>query len=292
MTATPAQAGAGSLRCRPCRVEDAPAIVDLLHRGFPERPLAYWERGMARLCRHAAALGAASFGQALEAGGRVVGVLLLIPSRDAVAGGARCNVSSWYVDPDFRSFAAMLLSRGGRERDVTFFNISPAVHTRPIIEAQGFQRYGTGRFWALPWLARPRRAGVTRLATPAAVAARFAGDEGALLADHLAWGCLVLAADTPSGPEPFVFLPRLTKGVVPSVQLVFCRDVLRFVELAGPVGRWLLRHGYPVAAIDSDGPIPGLPGRFAGDDLPKYFKGPVRPRVGDLSYSELLVFGP
>lgn len=282
---------AASMRCRPCRPADAPATVDLLCGGFPERDRAYWTRALDRLSRRAAAAGADALGQVFEAEGRVVGVLLMIPSRDAATGRARRNVSSWYAEPAYRAYAPMLLSRSARDPEAVFFNISPATHTRPIIEAQGFQRYGTGRFWALPWLAHPRRAAVTRLADAAAVASRFAGVEGALLADHLAWGCLAVAVDAGAGPEPFVFLPRLTKGAVPSAQLVYCRDITRFVGLAGPLGRWLLRRGCALVAVDADGRVPGLPGVFARDGTPKYFKGPAAPRVGDLSYTELVMFG-
>ncbi len=286
------QAAATPMRCRPCLPADAAAAVDLLCEGFPDRDRAYWTRALDRLVRHANGIGAASFGQVFEVGARVVGVLLTIPSRDALTGRARRNVSSWYVEPAFRGYAPMLLSRTERAPEAVFFNISPATHTRPIIEAQGFVRYGTGRFWALPWLARPRRARMTRLATPEAVAARFGGAEAALLADHLAWGCLAAAVEAGGEAEPFVFLPRLTKGVVPSAQLVYCRDVGRFTALAGPLGRWLLRRGFAAVAVDADGRVPGLAGVFAPDEVPKYFKGPVVPRLGDLSYTELVMFGP
>jgi hypothetical protein len=44
--------------------------------------------------------------------------------------------------------------------------------------------------------------------------------------------------------------------------------------------------------IDSNGPIPGLVGKYVGDKLPKYFKGPDRPGFGDLAYTEAVMFGP
>jgi hypothetical protein len=41
-----------------------------------------------------------------------------------------------------------------RHRNVTFVNVSPAPHTRPIVEAQGFARYSDGQFVAVPAFAR------------------------------------------------------------------------------------------------------------------------------------------
>ena len=49
---------------------------------------------------------------------------------------------------------------------------------------------------------------------------------------------------------------------------------------------------WPTAVlIDANGPIPGLIGWFSRGRMPKYFKGPQRPRLGDLAYSEYAVLG-
>ena len=292
MTATDTTAPPPRILCRAATAADGAGIVDLLGAGFPDRPRAYWEQGIDRLGRHAARMPVPTLGQVIEADGRFVGVLLMIHADDAAGQGGRCNVSSWYVDPAFRGYAALLLTRGSRDRSRTYYNISPATHTRPIIEAQGFRRYGSGRFWSAPWMGRPHRIRVERLTAGEVEARGLPEAERALVADHLDWGCIAVSADAGAGPEPFVFLPRLTKGVVPSAQLVYCRDVARFVAAAGPIGRWLLRRGYPSVAIDADGPVPGLVGLFVTDEVPKYFKGPAAPRLGDMSYSELVMFGP
>ena len=76
-------------------------------------------------------------------------------------GSPRCNLSSWYVDPAFRTYAPMLVSQALRHKEVTYTNVSAAPHTWPIIEAQGFRRYSNGIFVALPALSfsaarRPR----------------------------------------------------------------------------------------------------------------------------------------
>jgi hypothetical protein len=88
-----------------------------------------------------------------------------------------------------------------------------------------------------------------------------------------------------------VFRPRLVRGFIPCAQLIYCRDVSNLVRFAGPVGRALARHGRPLMLIDANGPIPGLFGWFSRGRMPKYFKGPQRPRLGDLAYTEYAVLG-
>jgi hypothetical protein len=82
---------------------------------------------------------------------------------------------------------------------------------------------------------------------------------------------------------------------VPYARLIYCRDPGEFLRFAGPLGRFLLRHGIPLVAISANEPIHGIFkylifGKYL-ERWPKYFKGPDRPRVGDLAYSEVALFG-
>jgi hypothetical protein len=63
------------------------------------------------------------------------------------------------------------------------------------------------------------------------------------------------------------------------------------IELAGPVMRALASRGSPLALCDVDQTAKPAIGRVFPRGI-RYFKGPAPPRVGDLSYSELAVFGP
>jgi hypothetical protein len=37
--------------------------------------------------------------------------------------------------------------------------------------------------------------------------------------------------------------------------------------------------------------MPGLVGLYRGGSMPRYFKGPQKPRLGDLAYTEYAVLG-
>jgi hypothetical protein len=81
------------------------------------------------------------------------------------------------------------------------------------------------------------------------------------------------------------------KGVIPCTQLIYCRNIEDFIRFVRPIGRYLARRGRPVVIIDSNGPIPGLVGKYFDGKVPKYFKGPERPSFGDLAYTEAVMFG-
>lgn len=285
------QLPAAKTRFRDICKEDASALADLLAKAFPVRSRAYWEHSLAVLGARDVPEGCPRFGYAIESDGRIVGILLVICARlDEPQAGVRCNFSSWYVEPDFRGHAALLVAYVmKRLSGATFTNISSERHTRPIIEAQGFVRYSDGTFIAAPLLSR--RGHRARVQTWSSVEAeKLPPHERRLLADHSGYGCLSLVVTREGRATPLVFRRLRLKGV-PVAQLVWCRDIADMAPLAGAVGRFLARNGMALIAIDSNGPIPGLPGRYFADRAPKYYRGPARPRSGDLSYSELALFG-
>jgi hypothetical protein len=54
----------------------------------------------------------------------------------------------------------------------------------------------------------------------------------------------------------------------------------------------LLRLGKISVAVDANGPIPGLVGIYTERRGRKYFKGPHRPQLADLTDTELVLYGP
>ena len=263
-------------------------MADLLTRGFPARPRKYWTTALGRLEARVAPDGCPRFGYLLEADGRVVGALLLIFSeRD---GQVRCNLSSWYVVPEHRGHAAVMAALATKLKHVTYLNTSPAPHTWPILQAQGYVRYSAGQFLALPALGsgRGRARRLTRGERDRML------PEYELLRAHAEAGCEVLVCDTAAGAQPFVFLRRrIARGAARRHATGLCAQHRQ------------LRRQRPSAR-----PLPGDARRAAGDLRrrrrrspacraccfkergPRFFKGPERPRQNDLAFTEMVVFGP
>lgn len=282
---------AARVSCRQIAAADLPAVTDLLHAGFPRRPRSYWAEGMQRLSDRAVPEGYPRYGYLLQSAGEVVGVLLLIFSaQDDVALTCRGNVSSWYVRPEFRAYAPLLVLRGIRHNAATYLNVSPAPETLPIIAAQGFRPFSKGVFAALPLLARGGGAPVRLDARWDAATIR--GPDLRLLNDHAAFGCIGLWCETARGGQPLIVRRRRIKpGGIPCAQLIYCRSLEDLEAMAAQVGRFLLLRGMPLLLVTTDHPLRGVPGRLFSERLPMYFKGTEPPRPGDLSYTEAAIFG-
>jgi hypothetical protein len=285
------------IRCR--RIEDADAdhVIDLLTRGFaPRRPRRFWEHVISCLATRAVPADAPRYGYLLENDGAAVGAILQIFSTSQPGGAAtattRCNVSSWYVDPAFRSYAPLLVSQALKRKGVTYLNISSIPHTRPIVEAQGYLRFSNGVFVALPCLSRAADVPARIIAADAQAPQQpFEEYERDLLRDHADYGCMSLWCETPGRAYPFVFRERRVRGLVACAQLIYCSEIADFVRFARPLGLYLARRGRPLVILDANGPARGLIGKYFDQTMPKYFKGPTPPRLGDLAYTEAALFG-
>ncbi|HZE55627.1 MAG TPA: acyl-CoA acyltransferase [Bradyrhizobium sp.] len=284
-------------RFREIQDSDLDAIGDLLTRGFVHRSRDYWMRGLHRQGTRSLPPDVPRYGYMLEHQGAPVGCLLLIYSRKIIDGEAAicCNVSSWYVDPEFRNYAALFASMTQKRKDVTYSNVTPAVTTWPILDAQGFVPYCRGLYFSVPILSRGGRGvAVEAVTQDTAFMAGLPDADLALLKRHAEYGCLSLVCRTADGALPFIFFSlRKRRRIipVPAMQLGYCRSIDDYVKCAGAIGRHLLRRGKPIVIVDANGAMMGLPGVYTEVRGRKYFKGPQQPRLGDLADTELAIYG-
>ena len=237
---------------REIQESDLEAVADLLTRGFVHRSREYWMLGLRRQAARSLPQAAPRYGYLMENDGTPVGCLLLIYSTKTIDGEATicCNVSSWYVDPEFRNYAALFASMTQKRKDVTYFNVTPALPTWPILEAQGFQVYCRGLCFSLPALSSNGRDMRIEAVTPdTASIAGLSDDELTMLKRHAGYGCLSLVCRTAEEAIPFIFFPlRKRRGIIPlpALQLGFCREIADYVRCAGAIGRYLLWRGKPI----------------------------------------------
>lgn len=274
---------AGRVRCRQITPADLGALADLLARGFPHSSRQYWTDGFARWQDVPTVEGLPRHGYVLDSEQGPVGVLLLISSLR----GERifANLSSWYVEPAWRAHSSLLVQVATRLKHVTYLNASPAPHTWRTLQAQGFQPYNFGRSAVF---ALPGRGIVSETIT---------GDlpEARLLADHRAWGWTVLTVEKDGIVSPFVFKarklerPAIGRHRATMMDLMFCRSMDDFRGCAPALARHFLPKG--VLGFLVDGDAEGMLSHYVEGKEPRYFKGPQRPQLGDLAYTEKVVFG-
>jgi len=279
-----------AVRLRQIKEADLPAVAELLSEGFPTRSRTYWLRGLHRMAVRPRSEQHPTYGYLLESGGLPVGAILLLFSDVLSASGVivRCNVSSWYVRPEFRIFASLLITSTTKDKDVTYFNISAVPHTWSTVEAQGFSVYCKGQMYAFAFLRRPVKSVQIEVFDPATTSLDVTDRE--ILNQHAAVGCLSIVVHCKGECYPFVFQKHYVKGLVPIYRLTYCRDVNEFMRFAGNLGRFLLSRGSVWIQLDANGSLPGLIGWYTQKRGRKYAKGPHTPRLGDLSFTETAFF--
>ncbi len=281
------------LRFREITKSDIVIVAALLAGSFPRHSREFWHRGLTLLGTREVLPLLPAYGYLLEADNGVVGAILMINSEMQKDGAItpRCNLSSWCVRPEFRPYASLLASQALKHKEVTYLNVSPAPQTWPIIEAQGFSRYCDGSFISIPLLSglvsRDKIDVLDACQRPAGVDQR----EEKMLLEHARYGCISLWCMTEEDAYPFIFRPRMVRRVFRGMQLIYCRDAGHFVRFAKQIGRYLALRGSFFVAIDANEPIAGLVGKFRRSAMPRYFKGPQRPRLGDLAYTEYALLG-
>lgn len=284
------------VECRPIREDDWEGVIDCLRRGFPTRSRDYWARALARQSRRPAVDDLPRYGIALAKAGQVVGVLLSLYTRYQGEGGdeIRCNLSSWSVDTEFRPYATKMIAMVLKRKDVTYVNISPAPSTVKLNKAFGFRLFSLGQFAFLPALNPVQGAWrVLEAGSDIAEMAMLSDAERYMLMEHAELGCLTLICIRDGVAFPLVLMRRrIMHGLVPCFQIVYCRSVAELSQCAGAMGRFLLRRGGLLCDVDATGPVAGLVGHYFANKGQKYFKGPKPPSLGDLTFTELVVFGP
>jgi hypothetical protein len=272
---------------------DLHSVAGLLGKGlgYDSR---YFSDVLTRLIKHPTPKGFPKYGYLLEHNGALVGAIILIFTKvqSRSSSTIRCHVTSWYVQSPYRAYAALFYLRALSHKNVLYLNISALAVARPIVEIQGFSKYSHGQFFAVPMLQPASKATDCKIIGASSVPdVPFKAYERDLLLDHAEYGCISLWCVTSEQAYPFVFRTHITRKILPTVQLIYCREIGDFVKFARPLGLFLARRGKFVVRIDSNGPIPGLIGKYFDGVMPRWYKGPTQPNLGDLAYTQFAMRG-
>ncbi|HEX2135111.1 MAG TPA: hypothetical protein VHG30_04290 [Microvirga sp.] len=91
-------------------------------------------------------------GYVLVIGDEIVGFFGAVYSRRVIRGRVElfCNLTSWFVRPEYRGGGALLLLALLRRKGCTFTNFSPSPEVYPLMERTGFEVLETQTVWLPP----------------------------------------------------------------------------------------------------------------------------------------------
>ena len=267
------------VRCRQIAQSDLDGLAGFLAHGFPRTNHGDWITGFARIAALPPVEGMPHFGYVLESESGIVGVLLVISSQRS-DGRIIGNLSSWYVEPNWRTHSTLLVAMATKQKHVIYLNASHSPHTWRTLQAQGFHPFNFGRSAVFPALAFG--GGRVSESVPDDHAERD------LLLAHRALGCISLVCEKDGIVSPFVFKPkRLDRPPIAMMELIYCRSTQDFARCGAALGRHFLKQG--ILGVILDGKIAGFPAHYVMGKEPRYYKGPEAPALNDLAFSELVI---
>jgi hypothetical protein len=280
---------------KPLLEDDFPTAAALLAEGFPVRTRAFWEGGLQRLKRHAgnAACGV-PLGQLLVSDGQAVGIALTPASPRLRSDGRRYNLinfSSWYIRPEHRWRAPLMLRGLVRDPEATYIDLTPTPQVEKMLVASGFSLVNAGSCIApLPLQAAlPGRGARLRELAATDTLSQTAPPMEMLLA-HRELGCVPLVMEHEGGSTLFVYRPRPLRGL-PAARLKYIGSHARLVRHLPVLARHLLARGLLWLTWDArDGHAAGL-GTLRRDSGKWYAKGEITADCTDFIGSELCILG-
>jgi hypothetical protein len=267
--------------------------LDLLARGFKRGSHQFWEKAVERIARYNRYGSLPGIGHLLAVKGKRAGVLLTINGEARLADDRRCrvtNLSSWYVDPEHRRLAPLMLREAIRDPDTVFTDLTPSAEVVRMLPLLGFKPLNTGiAAIALPVAAVRRTAGA-RVGDLESVPAGILEPETRTLMERNAeFGAIAAVLTGGDRHKPLLFASRTLRRL-PAAQLIYCEDNAALMNEIGAIARFLLRRRKLVLIVDI--PVgqraPGT--HFPGRGL-KFAKGGCFVNRTDYGGSELLLVG-
>jgi len=270
---------------------DLPAVITLMCESFPRRDRAYFEAGLRRLAAREIPEGCETYGYLIDDDGPK-GAVLAISSWHGPPDARQLfvNISTWCVAPSHRGeMARELYRRAGARDDAVNTNLSAALHTLKTLDRFNFRPWTTGQFAGFAF--RSRRSRAAALTPEQALARGMPEHQFRKLDDHRKLGCLTVCLEANGRIVPLVLLRRQIQRIVPAAQLIYCEDVAWLLDHGGALMWWLRLRGRTGLILDSNGPPPGMLGRFYPGKAGKYIRGQDPAIDVDHTYSEMVYLG-
>lgn len=238
--------------------------IRLLSEGMPRVTEDKWRANLDRISAYGgnSAIGIPA-GILLMVDGNCEGVMLTLADTRTEPSGERrtiVNLSSWYITPEQRWRAPLMMRRIMRLPASVITDLTPTASVQQMLVALGFQQLNAGEsLVALPLSAVSGRQPSTVHDLGKGARVIVDPELHRLMEKHLAFGCIGAALETKGGIVPLLFRSQSVKGL-PVARLIYCEDNDALITHLGAVSRFLLgkrqlllRFDVPLAK-----PVPGI----------------------------------
>lgn len=281
-------AGEGLLKLRPVEQADDADALDLLVRGFPRRARDVWLNGLTRAAALQVRDPAWPLGFVMERSGVPCGVMLTLATRRPAQSLPTVNLCAWYVEPEARAVAPMMLMKVLAYADAVFTDLTPSVEVNAILPRLGFERWCEGGMAVLTPLAALRQS-AAQVRAPEAPGLSLTDDHRRLLGDHDALGCLTTVLSIEGRDYPLVFANRQVRGL-PTAHLVYAEDRGLVLSHLGALARNLIARGVMMITVDIYEAERVSASFFKPYQQSRQYRGNNLSNSADYAYSEFILF--
>ena len=206
---------------RPARAADIERLCVFLHRGFGARIPVAWRP----LFDYRWLDEKPNLGFMLVTGGEIRGFIGMLYARRLFQGKAAlvCNLSSFYVHPDYRGWSFALLAHALRDETVCYTSFTPSPTVTHMCEAMGFSYLDRNKIILPPLLnaSTLRWPSARIISNPEQVRALLDGEQRRIFDDHAPYDCLQVVLQ--SGSErAYLVVKRRKIGRFPVSDLLYC----------------------------------------------------------------------
>ena len=213
------------------------------------------------------------------------------------------NLSSWYIEPEHRWRAPIMMRGILQDRQAIFTDLTPDPRVRRMLPAFGFSPINSGiainvtPIDSMFGSAHNRLVDLESVVEPA-----IAQETRELLLSQHEFGCFSAAFTLNETVHPLQFKPRRWRGF-PAAQLIYCESNSAVLANIGAVCRYLVRRGEALLLMDVPlgGEVGGFEWRSSGIKITssgikssssgiKFAKGGTFDNRTDYVGSELTIF--
>jgi fatty-acyl-CoA synthase len=242
---------------RPATPADIEPLCRFLHQAFTSVPLPTWRR----LFDYPWLDEKPDLGHLLTVGNEIVGFLGAIYASRKIRGkaGIVCNLTSWYMLPQYRGRGVELLDAAIRKEHVTFTALTPAPAVISMLEAMGFARLNQRRIELPPLLHVDtlRERGLSISFDPEGVRRSLDDQERLIFDDHAPYDCLLLSATV--GSEHAFLVVKRRAAKTPFSEILYCSNPALLTRHLERIKLAILQRQRTLRLVCDEGLLPERP---------------------------------